>query len=1090
MEDFNDVESDNEFNPAPAEDSGDEKQTQSRARQSSSRARSRDVDVDADDDDGEDDAKVALSPGKVSGAGGDAEGDDDVNGEADDDANGEVEGENGEDDEGEGEDLGAGDDDDEDDEDEDEEEDEADAVGRPRKRQKRGRRNQFLDVEAEVDDEEDEEEEDEDIPDEVHPDDLLDRHAANEHDDRAHRELDRDRELVSQVEVEKLAAAMKEKYGRNRAAQSDAAVIPQRLLLPTVEDPTIWAVHCKPGKEKEVVMSIMKRIMDRGKTREPLQITTCFERGEATGFFYVEARRQADVMEAVDGIQNAWPRKAGGEVGTMLISISEMPDLLKTRKTKILEVGTYVRIRKPQLYHMDLGQVDYVESNGVDITVKVVPRLDYGANEDLNAALDANGKRKRGFAAQNKGPRPPPKLFNSDEAKKRDPRNLNQVRMVDKKHWTYKGKDYINGFLYMDMKVNQVYTDSVEPRLEEVTMFAAGQEDGTENLDLHALSQSLKASTSSSDYLPGDRVEIYQGEQSGLAGRAVKVHGDIVTIKVSSEGPLKGKEVEAPKKGLRKAFNEGDHVKVIGGKYMDEVGMVTRVKDDRITLVTDANTESITVFSKDLREAADSGGTTGTMKWDLYDLIMLDAATAAIITQLDRESCRILDQNGNSRTILNSHISGRIDPRHGAIAQDANGNEMRTGDLVNESGGEGRTGKLLHIHRQTLFILDRGQTANGGIWVTRTQNVMSVAAKGASAINTGRDLSKMNPAMQINGGAPQPMMPPPRIFGRDKMIGKTVSVRKGVYKGLLGIVKDTTETEARVELHTKNKLITVNRDLLIVKDPATGATLDINGRFGGGRGRGSTPSGGQTRYGGATPGARVPDWGGARTPMGASGSRTPAWGMSGSRTPAAAAGGRTPAPAWGRSGGDGGKTPAWGQGDGSRTVNPYTDGSRTSYGGSGGAANVSVPLFFSAESLYLTTPPRTKAWGSSSRTPFHPSAGVGSRTPAYQPNQSAYNAPTPGAGPYSAPTPGGAPTPAGAHTPGAHGAYSAPTPYDAPTPGYGGAPTPAAGGMGMDQPTPGARYGGAYGTPAAAPTPGAYPETPGGFADDDGPRWE
>ena len=50
------------------------------------------------------------------------------------------------------------------------------------------------------------------------------------------------------------------------------------------------------------------------------------------------------------------------------------------------------------------------------------------------------------------------------------------------------------------------------------------------------------------------------------------------------------------------------------------------------------------------------------------------------------------------------------------------------------------------------------------------------------------------------------------------MIGKTVTVRKGPYKGVLGIVKNTTETTARIEMHSKAKVITVNKDELIVKE--------------------------------------------------------------------------------------------------------------------------------------------------------------------------------------------------------------------------------------------------------------------------------
>jgi transcription elongation factor SPT5 len=75
----------------------------------------------------------------------------------------------------------------------------------------------------------------------------------------------------------------------------------------------------------------------------------------------------------------------------------------------------------------------------------------------------------------------------------------------------------------------------------------------------------------------------------------------------------------------------------------------------------------------------------------------------------------------------------------------------------------------------------------------------------------------MNPALQKNG-VNGSGMPPPRSFGRDRAIGKTVTVRKGPYKGLLGIVKDTTDTQARVELHSKSRIITVDKDMLSIKE--------------------------------------------------------------------------------------------------------------------------------------------------------------------------------------------------------------------------------------------------------------------------------
>lgn len=44
---------------------------------------------------------------------------------------------------------------------------------------------------------------------------------------------------------------------------------------------------------------------------------------------------------------------------------------------------------------------------------------------------------------------------------------------------------------------------------------------------------------------------------------------------------------------------------------------------------------------------------------------------------------------------------------------------------------------------------------------------------------------------------------------RDGRIDRKVAMTKGAYKGLSGVVKSVIGTEARVELHTNSKVITV-----------------------------------------------------------------------------------------------------------------------------------------------------------------------------------------------------------------------------------------------------------------------------------------
>src|SRR3569833_2172139 len=838
---------------------------------------------------------------------------------------------------------------------------------------------------------------------------------------------------------------------------------------------------------------------ERMGTKNELAIISAFERGGTNsvmkGYIYVEALRQSDINTALAGILNVFPRNK-----MIMVEIKDMPDLFRITKTVILVPGTWVRLKRPVKYSGDLAQVIEVTENGLEARVKIIPRLDYGVRDE---GVPDN-KRKR--VAGGPQPRPPQRLFSEVEARKRNPRSVQGNPQTNS--WVYNGDEYENGFLVKDIKIQQLDIENITPTLEEVARFASGAEDGTENLDLKTLAASIKESVINVNYLPGDVVEVYDGEQKGVVGKAVNVQGDIVTMEVT-EGDLRGQTLEIPTKSLRKRFRAGDHVKVINGRFRDEVGMVVKIHNDEVTFLTDQNNTEVTVFSKDLREASDIGGQGSLGQYSLLDLVQLDPTTVACIVKVDRQSLVVLDQNGDTRQIMPSQITNILPKRKTAVAADRNGSEIRLDDVVREYGGQQRQGKIISIHRSYVFLHSNTLNENAGVFVTRASNVNTIAAKGGriNTLGNGPDLNTMNPALKRNPNGSNGTAAPQKVFGRARAIGQTVTIRKGGYKGLLGIVKDTTDTHARVELHTKGKIVTVPKADLAFKDRVTGRPIDINSR-GGMSGRGGHSA--STGRGGFL---ATPSWdSGGRTPSGipSSGERTPAWGVKGTSPERdaycvsqnisanaflTAASSHTPA--WSRSDNAGGRTPAWAA-EGSRTVNPY-DGSRTAYGGgsrtpawSSGAKTPAYDGFGHGSKPPAYGGGSTDTWGAGSKTPAY---GVSAPTPGASGNDSwgytpgpsgssgAFDAPTPGAG-LGAPTPGAlnAPTP---------GAYSAPTPaaLNAPTPGSGwqcgwgadSAPSPAAG-----APTPAAT--GYYG----APTPAAYggaPETPAAsgprYTDDD-----
>lgn len=825
--------------------------------------------------------------------------------------------------------------------------------GRPRKKRRGHHLANFFEEEAEVDEDDDVVDEDEEEMGEFlaedHPDDV-DLLPSADRDDHRHRELDRQRDLEASMDAEKQAQALKERYGRNRAAAADLAIVPKSLLLPSVNDPSIWAVKCRPGKEREVVFSIQKRIEERrANSRKPCRIISAFERATMMqGYVYIEANRQADVIEGLDQILNVYVHSK-----LTLIPISEMPDLLRVHKDELLEPGQWVRIKRFAVYSGDLAVVEDVETNGVDVTVRLVPRLDYGLTEDASRPVDP--KRKR-FSKANIA-RPPQRLFNESEAKKKHAKNLTATAGLGSKSWNYNNNTYVDGFLIKNLKINQLITKDVNPQLDEITKLTKGSSDGTANVDYTALAASRKGTTNQDAFLPGETVEIFTGEQAGTVGSVLGTNRDIVTL-VVTQGALLNREIDAPVKALRKRFAEGDHVKVVGNSsHRDELGLVVKVDGDKVTLVSDMTHNDFEVFSKDLRLAADAGVDGKLGSYDVQDLVQLDVSTVACIVRLDRESLKVLDQYGSLRTILPSQVSGKIEPQRNAVSTDRVGAEIRIGDTVREFSGEQRTATILHIHSSFLFLHSKTSLSHAGIFVTRANNVISVSGGARSRVPLPSSSVPSGFGQGSTGGGSSGPMAPPRGGGRDRLVGQTVSARRGEYKGLLGIVKQATDAYARVELHAKNQWVNIPRNDLIIRDPRTGDKVDPSAVFGRGRGMGGaapmrTGFGGAGGRGGWTPS-------GSRTPaMPTAGSRTPAWGGSSSRTPA-----------WGMAASS--RTPAWNMNDGSRTA--Y--GGATAYGG--GTAYGGSTAYGSSS--------RTPAWNAGSKTPYGGDAfsmGSGSRNDA------------------------------------------------------------------------------------------------------------
>eukprot|EP01135_Chromosphaera_perkinsii_P005299 Nk52_evm7s335 gene=Nk52_evmTU7s335 len=818
--------------------------------------------------------------------------------------------------------------------------------------------------------------------------------------------------------------AMREEEDNDFNAYNEPEAIKQQSLLPSVRDPKLWLVKCQIGRERAAVFALMRKYIEKESAGTPLQVKSFSAPQHVKGYIYVEAHKQSHVKAAIQGLQVL----SLGQWKQDIVPIREMPEVFAVNKKVVtLEPNSWVRVKRG-VYKEDVGQVVSMEETGNTATIKLVPRIDF---DNIKRMGNPGEKRKKG-----KG-RPAQKMFNVAEIRALD----GDVTRIDGIYDFYDNNRYKDGYLFKAFPLNALICEGVKPSIDELQRF---QNSAEGDMDMAG---SLGAGTGQVVYTKGDSVEVVEGELTNLTGIVEKVDGETITVLPKHEDLQElGDALQFQRRQLRKFFKMGDHVKVINGLHNGETGLVVRIDDGVVIFFSDVALKEVKVFSKDLQLTTEvASGVDSLGQYELHDLVQLDAHSVACIVKVEKDTFKALDQHGNVKTVRLQEIVRKKNSKF-AASMDRDHNNIQVDDVVSVADGphKGRQGQVKHMYRSFVFLYSRDMVENSGIFVCRNRNLQVVGGKGGRKIvpSEGSGMGHKpfvpasprlsSPAHPSQGGpmqAPQRMGAPGLGRGRgrnrdDRLLSQTVTITGGPYKGYIGIVKDATETTARVELHTKSKTITVDRTKLNF--------TENQGRNGGGdRGGGSFQRG---DFGGSA--SRTPMHGG-QTPM--HGARTPMYGSEtpmhdGSATPRHGAWDTDNAPTPGSDF----RTPG---GDYPMSYNEYDSGQTP---GNFSTPNPNTPGVYdpSTPGAYPGTPamynqPTPGAGLGNPQTPISynpetPGGGMNPSTPGFQPaTPGGYNIETPQAygsysDPYAAPTPGGIVP----KTPGTPGVFGGPSQYD------------------------------------------------------------
>ncbi|KAL5112988.1 Transcription elongation factor SPT5 [Taenia crassiceps] len=701
----------------------------------------------------------------------------------------------------------------------------------PQKHGKRHRdfravRNLFIDEAEAVD--EDEEEEDDDGDDAEllghEEDEAIQSAVASARDLEARNRM---KELTEQ-DAECLERYFQQRYEPQNYASHRfgegagmTASIVQQERVPDIKDPNLWVVRCQMGEEKATVLSLMRKFLAFQLSDTPLQIKSVFAKEGLKGHIYIEAFKQTHVKQALEGI-SALSR---AQFEQKLVPINEMIDVLNVvKETAQLKPKQWVRL-KSGLYKDDLAQVESVKDAQNLVRLKLVPRIDYDRKRNRFDDGDGGEGSAQGSApVSRKGrwKRPPAALF--DPSKVAD-RISNSGSFV-----VFEGNQYDSaGFLRKDFRINAVIADGIRPTLGELERFnqlpdgaelaAAAATVATKNVSSIKLGANGEVISSGHGFMPGDIIEVCDGELKNLRGTVLSVEVDDRVIVQPSHHDLKEPIPFNPTE-LRKYFEQGDRVKVIHGRYENETGLLLVYEPNLCMVLPDRGMSEIRVAPKDLRLWQDRGGPTDGGQSDgaqLMDFVQIDSHNFGVVTQVDRESVSILTCLGKVVTVK-ANTALRVMKFGGPRgvqpqALDRNGNVIQIKDSVRflEKPYTGIVGEIKYIYRSWVFVYCRTHVENAGILVSKSRQLAQVGGTG-NRKDGGLSFSHSTrpPAVQPLSGQRGCNPRGPNQFDRS-IIGKTARIVAGTLKGLTGIICDATSNEVLLELHSQFKKVHVLR---------------------------------------------------------------------------------------------------------------------------------------------------------------------------------------------------------------------------------------------------------------------------------------
>ena len=587
---------------------------------------------------------------------------------------------------------------------------------------------------------------------------------------------------------------------RQRYEEDAEEAVGEAVAAPLQDgDPRLYSIRCRIGREEDVACRVRKKWTTP--SAPEMAISSVVVPEKKKGVISVEAVSETKLVDALEGIRDLY-----------LNTFKELPEqkmreLVTTRMPDLPELNTYVRVKGGK-YKGDLGIVtQYVDGQPTYVWVKLVPRFDAKRFQEIARLL--REQRRRGKDEDEElarrrqrlevGGHPEKQLFLARELGIEDvvETKVDEDDGVVKQ--TFDHKVFYDGLVYRRMKITTLETENVDVREDEVMLLHRNNE-----YEAKGKTRFNKRRV----YQERDRVRMVSEDPvlHGKLARVLEVNGALDQLLIEFEDDHQGVLVNT--NDVQIVFETGDRVKVNGGVYAGETGVIECVRDNEALVYSDTKMSSIAVSLIDLVFTTEVSQPISELKgFKINDFIQMASSVGIVLgIHVDSGKLQVLNHLGQVERVDPAAVQGKYPEKRDVRCRDRNGNFVGLGDVVEITAGvhRGRQGRVAHIFQfDKIFVTCPGLLENNSYLVVSNRDIVGPnATHRSTSLYDGKGRGERGEYRRDDrgGGLPSDM-----TFR--EMRGKQVTILHGPHKNYTGKVTKVQGKQLVIVLNATGKTI-------------------------------------------------------------------------------------------------------------------------------------------------------------------------------------------------------------------------------------------------------------------------------------------